>query len=110
MKRYWKLEIQMIFALRESLARSDLAKGMSMAEKTVSVPAMTRKHVQKPGNISEQLFQNLSGKETMFLIEFEQGFLAFKLEKLRCPFRTNPNQATKRLEFKLNVPMGLYRM
>ena len=53
MKQYWKLEIQMIFALRESLARSDLAKGMSMAEKTVSVPAMTRKHVQKPGNISE---------------------------------------------------------
>ena len=53
MKQYWKLEIQMIFALRESLARSDLAKGMSMAERTVSVAAMTRKHVQKPANISE---------------------------------------------------------
>ena len=96
----------MTFALSESRASSDLAEGMSLAERTTSVPATKREYVQKPAIISEYLFQNLSEKRIKFLIEFEQGLPAFKFEKLRCPFRTNQNQDTKRMEFKLNVPMG----
>ena len=86
----------MSFARNESLARSDLAEGLSLAERAISGPAMKRKYVQKSANISEHLFQNLSEKEIKASIKFKHGFLGFKFEKFWCPFRTNPNQATKR--------------
>ena len=86
----------MTFARSESLAKSDLAEGMSLAEREISGPAMKRKYVQKPANISEYLFQNLPEKELKASIKFEHRFFDFKFEKLRCSFRTNPNQATKR--------------
>ena len=57
---------------------------------------MKRKYLQQPSKISEKLLQILSENEMKVLINFEQGFIAFKFEKLWCPFRTNPNKARKR--------------
>ena len=56
MKWYWKLEIKMTFAVSESLARRHLAEIKSQAEKTISVPTMKRKNVQKPSNTSEKKY------------------------------------------------------
>ena len=86
----------MTLDVSESLARRHLAEGKSEAEKTISIPAMKRKYVQKPSNISEKLWQKLSENGMKVLIYFEQGFIAFKFEKLWCPFRTNPNKSRKR--------------
>ena len=72
----------MTFAVSESLARRHLAAGESQAEKTFPVPDMKRKFVQKPSKISEKLWQNLSENEKKVLTIFEQGFIAFKFEKL----------------------------
>ena len=72
----------MTFALSEVLAKRHLARGKSLFETTTSVPAMKRKYLQKPSKISEKLLQNLSENEMKVLNNFEQGFIAFKFEKL----------------------------
>ena len=68
--------------MSQSLARSDLTEGKLPAEQTNSVPAMKRKYVQKPTDISHYLVQKLPESEIKVLTNFEQGFHAFKCEKI----------------------------
>ena len=100
----------MTFAVIQSLARRHLSEGKSQAEKTISVPAMKRKYVQKPSNISENLWQNLSENEMKVLINFEQGFIAFNdlLESFNVLFEQTQTKPEKGTEFKLNVTMETF--
>ena len=67
-------------------ARSNLFEGKSLADRNIFLPAMNRKYVQKPTNISEYLLEILSEKALQVMINFEQRFLALNFEKLACPF------------------------
>ena len=40
----------------EMLARNDIAEGKSVAGRTNSAPSTKRKYVQKPNNISKELY------------------------------------------------------
>ena len=93
----------------ETGPRSDIAEGKLVAGRNNSAPSTKRKYVWKPINISNELYWKILWKKDIKVLNNnEEGVIAFKLEKVWCPWWTNPNKDSKRIGVYTERTIGDY--